>query len=286
MNSSKRSFFLYRAASLAVTVVAILLRTINLLFFYEKEIGYYQAGSVLPVVTDVVIVFGTVFFALFSAIGLRENPPAFSARTKSTAVAPFVAAMGLVLFAVGILSIGAGSSFDLPLLVTSILGAVYFVLYARKWGSSVLHFVCGTALIVFLALLLMDSYFDISVQMNAPVKLALQIGCIGGMLLMLSEIRLICGYPAPRFSAFSNSCAALFLGAALIPTLIADAFSRLPTRRHFLSDLVFFGLFLLALARLTVPAENEVNDNAQSPSLDTETENDTDGDQTVELSQD
>lgn len=286
MNQSKHSFFLYRTVSLVVMAAAILLRTVNLLFFYEKEIGYYQAGSILPVVMDVIIVLGIVFFALFSLLGLREPPPVFSVRTKSTAVAPLVTAIALVLFSVGVFLIGASSSFSLPLAVTGILGAVYFILFAKKLASPSLHFVCGVALIVFLALLLVDSYFDIGVQMNAPTKLALQLGCIGGMLLMLSEIRLICGYPSPRFSAFSNSCAALFLGAASIPTVIADAFSCLPARRYALSDFVFFGLFLLALARTTVPTEDADEDNTQSPSLDIETENDTDGEPVADPSQD
>ena len=66
MNQVKHSFFLYRIVSLTVTIAAMLLRTVNLFFFYEKEIGYYQAGSILPVITDMLIVLAVLFFAFFT----------------------------------------------------------------------------------------------------------------------------------------------------------------------------------------------------------------------------
>ena len=284
MNQSKRSFLLYRTVSLVVTIAAMLLCTVNLLFFYEKEIGYYQAGSILPVVTNVIIVLGVLFFALFSWFGLRKNPPTYSVRTKSTAGTPYLIIIELLLFSASVFFVGVGSSFDIPLALTGILGAVYFLLYDRKWGSAITHFVCGTAQIVFFALLLVNSYFDIGVQMNAPIKLAFQLGCIGGMLLMLSEIRLFCGYPSPRFSAFSNSCAALFLGVASLPTFVADAFSCLPERSNTLPEFVFLGFFLLALARLSVPS-NEEDENPPIP-LESDNTNNTDGDSETEPSQD
>ena len=153
------------------------------------------------------------------------------------------------------------------------MAMLYCLLFGLGKGTAVTSLITALGLILWCGILLMESYFDVSVQMNAPAKLALHLGCIGGMLLMIGELRLVCGHAKPRLYAFSVSSATLFLGMASIPSVIADAFLRLPARDHALSDLVFFGLFLLGLSRLIVPgkAEPTAEEETETPVETSET---------------
>lgn len=263
MNQTKsataRRFFLYRVVSVAAVAVAVLLRTLNLLFFYEKDIGYYEAGQLLPLLMYGFLFLSVVFFAVYPPVAFAKDSPTVVSRTRPASVAAVITAVALVWFTVGVYSAMSAeqpSPYTMPLFIAGTAAMLYCLLFALGKGFPFLYVLTGFGAIVFLGILLMESHFDVTVQMNAPAKLALQLGCISGMLLLLGELRLLCGYPKKRMYAFTLSAATIGLGTASIPSILADAFSRLPERHHALSDLVFFGLFLLALSRLIFPGKD------------------------------
>lgn len=265
--AGSRRLLLYRIVSVAAVAATVLLRTLNLLFFYDKSIGYYESGSVIPVLTEAFVVLAILFFAVFAITTRKDDAPLPALHTPWAHGAALVSAAALAVFAVAAYSESSGaipSPYAMPLFVTAACGMLYWLLFALRKGTAAIAAVTGIGLIVFFAVLLLESYMDMTVQMNAPTKLAEHIGCMGGMLLVMAELRPLCGFAKRRFYLFCLSTAALLLGTASIPSLLADALGRLPARRHPLSDLVFFALTLFCLVRLLLPGKEEIPEEAEA----------------------
>ncbi len=252
----------YRAISLILIAVAVLLRTLNLFLYYESDIGYYQHGAVLPIALRMLLLLATLLFAVL-AFGM-EAPLAPQRHTATSAVALTVGAT----FAITALLRYCASAPEMSrpaifLFLTGGLSAIYFILFALRKLSAPAALITGFGAILWFGCILVSSYFDVYVPMNAPIKLALLLACLGGMLLLLAEMRHVCAAQKKRFYFFALASATLYLCTSSIPSLIADVAGLLPTRDLAFADLPCLALGMFGIIRLLGPFGEE--DVAEDP---------------------
>ena len=144
----------------------------------------------------------------------------------------------------GILALGAG---------------LYFATVLSKTPLPPLfRLLCALCVILRLLMLLADSYFDITVQMNASHKLALHLACLGGMMMTVCDVRALLGKPRPILFPFSLATAVLLTGGYALPNLLdaytgalgaSDPLTTAPEAIALLAIALYSALRLIALAR-------------------------------------
>ncbi len=268
---------IYILATLAITLLVTVLRTIALLFFYDKEIGYYFiSGSALPIVANVLYAVAVIFFAI-SAFLLLKPTDEVKAPNQTAKFVAFVPVATLAIYLISCLikafnwiktytvqtlidifmdSNLAGMTvtrLDIIFLglgiVFSAVSIVFFVLFAIKKNPTKLLANCGVGLIIFIAVMWIDSYLDFYIPMNSPDKLFFHFGCIGAALLIVAELRAIYGISKPKFYYFSLFTAILALASSSIPYTIANFAGIFKKYTVEYENLFFLGLLIYAIVR-------------------------------------
>ncbi len=251
-NNSKLRFALpYAVIALSLAVLSIALRCVNLFFFFDSDIGYYQKGAVLPLLSVVLLVAAVVFFAVCSILWFRKASVAY-AKTPSWAVrigASIAAAGFAALIVLDVVGVVSGNELSVVSLLFGVLSIVYFVMLALNKGRDGLRILCGFCVILRLLISLAGSYFNIFIQMNAPDKLFFHLGCLGGMLFLISELRALIANPRPALHLFSCGAATLFLGVASVPSIVAYHSGRLTDDSVLGGYYMLLGLFLYTAIR-------------------------------------
>lgn len=230
---------------------------------YEPETNYYTPGAVLPVVAAIV---GAVSLICGGAAAFLADTGAMSASLfAENRVSVFFNLPGfvfplIVLFPT-VADLLSGKILPDKMSVAALIGAVLLLLAAvytfltsvpairTRCRDAVAAFGFG-AILCFIPLYLCF-YFDLSVEMNAPIKNALQIGCLTSALLYAEEIHFLLGKPSHR--------AYLFFAALALPTTAIPAFSvpiafftgKIDDIFAFSVALLLFCNFLLAAVHLS-----------------------------------
>ncbi len=245
---------IYRAVSVALVAAAVLFRTLNLFLFYEADSGYYRAGAVLPTVFRVFLLLCTAFFAVYAFVCCKKPTPTPTSNgatvIASLAVGATFAVTALLRYC---LSATAMTRSTLFAFIAGGLAAIYFILFGLKKLATAPAVLTGFGTILWFGCILVVSYFDVTEEMNAPLKVVLHLACLGGMLLMLAETRLACGVSRKRFYLFALSTGTLALCTSAIPSLIAGAAGILESRDLGYADFACMALGLFGLVRLLSP---------------------------------
>ena len=263
---SVRFFKIFKTIMLCSVLVATVLRALSLFLFYDAEIGYYQHGSVVPVAHNAFLAI-LALFAVVSCVLIGKNAPLpekYTLSSKCSSV--FVAlAFAVVTIATAISSYEFVTIYaevnmttlallvNLLIIVTPIVACVYFVLYALGKCSPAISLVCGIFTIIYFVIILANAYFDVYVTMNAPEKLSTHLSCICALLLILNEMRVMCGAEKKAFYLFSVSFSAIALNACALPTIIASfagVFTGGVITPPDPSAYVFFALGIFSVVRL------------------------------------
>jgi hypothetical protein len=64
-------------------------------------------------------------------------------------------------------------------------------------------------------------YFDSTLEMNAPLKVTVQLGFLAAMIYFISEIRALLGITLPRVYLLANACTVGFGALSSIPVTLA-----------------------------------------------------------------
>lgn len=236
--SSEKSagfFKIFKISVLCAAGIATVLRLISLFLFYDADIGYYKSGSVLPTLFNVLIAISAIFI-LVSCIILTKNLPSVEKYTISNKCSAVFVAL-----AFGVSAISSVFSFysymqysiepntsplslliSIITIISPIVACAYFVLYALGKCSQTVSFAGGIFTLIYFVIILATSYFNIYIQMNAPEKLSEHLCCICALILILSEMRLMCGVEKKAFYLFSISFSAIVLISCALPTAIAS----------------------------------------------------------------
>ena len=239
---SKKPICFLRAAIYASGALAGIFQLLAAFLSFDPNANYFVRGAILPMIACIFALVGVgcaIAFAFLAKATLPEKkpaaflPPAFffcalipcvlSSADGSSKIADRLAIVAIIL------------------LIFSVLSCIlpFFLKDQKHCGTLAL---LGIAPVLALAALPLYFYFDKSVEMNAPLKIDLQIGLLFGMFLFLCELRRLLDRPLPRLliglrlALFPIASLGSFL---LIPLAIAGSFRRL--------DYLFAGLLLLSL---------------------------------------
>ena len=278
---SARFFKIFRIIILCAGFVATVLRALSLLLFYDAEIGYYQHGSVIPTIFSAFLTI-LALFAVVSCVLLGKNAPRTEKYTVSSkCAAVFVAlAFAVVSISVALLSYELSKVYDISdmtpavllinflTMITPIVACVYFVLYALGKCSQTFSLIGGIFTLIYFVIILASAYFDVSVPMNAPEKLSTHLCCVCALLLVLNEMRVMCGAEKKAFYLFSVSFSAIALNSCALPTIIASFTGALTDGVITPPDpsaYVFFALGIFSVVRLIMLEPKDTNEAKEEP---------------------
>ncbi len=213
--------------SMALTLVGVTLRILCMLTQFDATIGYFDKG-VLPTIGSA-LYFVAVVAAVVMVLLIPKDALGTDLHTPHRA--PFAYAMGFVLVSFTVLSFiasyatlfTAGGLMKTLMTLSAILAATYFLLTAGRHGRyrdgliwmGFLPFVWAMSAIAV-------TYADPFVAMNSPIKISLQMGLLGFMLIMLSELRFRLGKASPRSAVALTSIGTFCAINASLPILVAS----------------------------------------------------------------
>lgn len=239
----RRSALIYTAAALALTLLSTLLRALSLTLSYDASIGYFPAGAVLPILSEILGVASVIFFAVFAILCFRKKETAY-AKKPSLAVKIVSGIAAVLSLLLGIYDLKVGAS---VLTLLFCFGAcLYFLLVLTAKTTPALALAFGFCAILRLLSELASSYVDLFVPMNSPEKVWLYVGIVAAMFFLVSEIRALVTKPYTAIWFFSAASATLIVGSTSVALLVGTIHSLFYGRTDD-GDLLF-ALLLLSLA--------------------------------------
>ena len=212
---------------LALTLLGVILRTVCMLGFFDADVGYFKRG-ILPLLSD-----GLYFIAVVTVIVCTARTPKDTLPTELHTpgrIAPALL-LGLTLGGFTVCNLllpaqlaGVSGKATMIANFLALPAAFYFVCSARKNG----RYPDWLSLLGFLPVLwciaaVADTYFDPYVTMNSPVKVAIQLGFLGLMLVLLAELRFRVGKALPRYSVAFLAIGSYACLVGSVPQLCAFA---------------------------------------------------------------
>lgn len=258
-SNSTRIMRIFGICTLASAFLCAALRLIAILFFFDRDIGYYNSGIMSAVATYVpsIVVIVAGVFAFIPAVGAAPEGARATRATRLCSLFPIAAlSVWLIKYCIALydyVSIYGNIPFSYVFTLLSTVGAVAFFCLAafQKQHGNALYVVCGLFTVAWFTLSLADSYFDAHVQMNSPTKTVFQFALLSAILLTVNEMRLGLSVKRPRFHLFSTAAATVLLAVSALPSIIGYAAGKLPSSYSSLySDIVLLSLLVLSSARL------------------------------------
>lgn len=191
------------------SMIATFFMTFSVLFCYEKASNYFEPNTFIPVLATIWAILGLVAAVIFAIIVPQE---------EIASISPFGSNLLVTLPAAGGFGIGAiiliaeyAKSQSILFLVASLfllLSAAHVLFSETNTKASFLGFIPPVACAMLVAIL----YFDASLEMNAPMKVAAQTALLPLMLYFTTELRYLLNRELPR----------LYLALALISVALAS----------------------------------------------------------------
>lgn len=225
---------LYFWLTAALCLLGTLLRAVCMLTRYDATIGYFDQGF-LPT-ASYVLYFVTVIAMIVGALLLPKDSIHPTLHTPYRA--PFAYAVGLTLAAFvavytalslipsrDALFTAAGVT-ELVLTLSALAATVYFPLTALRHGQ----YRDGLVFVGFLPLLwcmsaIAVTYSDPFVTMNSPIKVSLQMGLLGFMLILVAELGCRLGKPVSRKAIALTGIGTYLALNASLPLLVTASVS-------------------------------------------------------------
>ncbi len=288
---SRKALIIYGSVTLGVSLLCVVLRLLSMLFFFDTDIGYYESGALLPIISNFLptaaVVWAFVLFAV-PALHLSPNAPMDTRAPRLSAIPALVGFAGFSF--VYIRSLIELSEFfgQIPrsyilAAICSVIALLFFIFKVIGRSGTAVSVISGIFTIVWIILALMESYFDTYVQMNSPMKLVFQFACLSALLLIVSEMRVGVDGTRKNLHLFSAAASTILLPFSAIPSLICLLLDKQPlTYTLAYYDAILLLLWVLSVARLAQmcffkcpPALENVSEN-MTEEQDGESENESD----------
>lgn len=281
----------------ALTLIGVCLRSIAMLTCFDGQIGYFNNG-ILPILAEAlypaIILAAVAMICLIPANTLPTEltqPYRLPTSLMTGCVLAAFTFIGLILFFPTLPKTPTGQQIgDFALRATPIIlalpASLYYFFTLRRDG----RYPDRLSLVGFLPVLwgaacIAETYTDFNAPMNGPVKITLQMGFIGVMLIMVAELRFRLGKPAPRIALALTSIGTFFCLNGSLPLLVA-AFAKQftnPRQIAYAAVLFFVGLYggytlfpfthASRPAEISSPAEDHSAAENSSPAEETPQEN-------------
>ena len=236
------------------TVLAAVLQSLAALTAFDATSNYFYSDSPLPLLATVFACLGGICGSLAAFTGKEDslahspfdarpipNAAAFGAIAVSLTIATFLflshgnALLAKVLAVFAVLSLGYELLCLFPRLRAETPGLVTLV----GFSTVLLCVVCNAYY-----------YFDVTVEMNAPFKVSLQMGLLAAMVYFTGELRYLLNKPLPRLYRMLGAWV-IALGALSVPAFLLAFFTRKTDRIDYLAGAVLIlGICLNVCMRL------------------------------------
>ena len=254
-----------RTALIVGIPLAALLQELAVLLSYDSETNYFSANAPLPVLANVLT--AAMFVLAVICALIAEKPLATATPFGSQVWIAIPAAVGFGVSGIYLLIDFFNKQITLSLVaaIVLLLSAAYTLLSETKNKNALLGFTPPIACALLIGLL----YFDTSLEMNAPMKVAVQCALIPLMLYFTAELRYLLGRELPRlYSALAlGSLAASSLCILTVP--VASITGRLENAYCLISAIAVIGINATVALRqwrylqtpdLTSPDENDTKE--------------------------
>ena len=198
MHRSTTAQRLLRRTAFCLAILAASLMTVAMFLDYEADAHYFRTGAILPAAALICALLsslcGSSLVVLRSTRDTESNSPFPPHRVF------LLSPIGFLLAGYAILVSGQSeilrTATGILLLLASLYGFCLCVPSLQK--KTALISLLGILPILACILLNAYYYFDVSIEMNAPIKIALQISLLFAMLSYTGEVRFHLGRPMPR----------------------------------------------------------------------------------------
>ncbi len=250
--------------SLITAGLAAILHTIAYLNVYGGDgANYFSPSSPLPKLS--------VFFAIVSCL-LALSATLFRKTSAVTVTSP-QGSLSSLPAALGFLASGTlmflsnTTTLTHAVAIFCFLSAIYHVLLAvdLPHDAYILAFI-GFSSVIACILLNGYFYFDVTLEMNAPLKVNILVGLLVAMIYYIQELRTLMGSTLPRMSIFVNACTVAISGLSAFsiplayllgkfdrtnvlryPTVMADIFDY---PEYLAGAIALLGIFITSSWRL------------------------------------
>ena len=207
--------------------------------------SYFARGAIFPALAVSLLLISLVFAAISAFRAQSTAPGAFS-------YAAFPAFFGCILTAIALVRSSLVAS---PLFFFAALFFAIPVLMKKRSRPLLLLLnpFFGFAAIAAMIYLCVVYYFDMTVEMNAPLKTLLHMGLLFCILYVTAEIRCFLGKGMPRLFRLLSAAATgvgLFTSLPLLIAFLGNTFSRTQYPAYFAGVFAVLGISLTALFRL------------------------------------
>ena len=183
-----------RIVLLAGIPAAALVQELAVLLSYDVESNYFVSYSFLPIFANILT--ATLFAAaiLFAIIIEKPQPTSSPFGTQMWIALPGAIGFGICGISLLIDFLSNGMMLSFATAIVCLLSAIYVLLSETNLKNTLLGFVPPIACALMVAIL----YFDQSLEINAPLKVATQCALLPLMLYFTSELRYRLGRELPR----------------------------------------------------------------------------------------
>lgn len=197
----KKTFCL-RVAFAACAALAAVFQLIAVLMTHDAGTHYFERGSIFPTLSVIFAVVGAICATAAACMTHSDTINSFPF-SKTFSVSPMV--LGF-LAAAAVLILTQTSSLGRITAILMILSALYQLLIgnpATQRSTPVIYL--GLVSVIAMILLNAVYYFDVTMEMNSPFKVSVQIALLFAMLARTSELRCLIGRPQPRMLLILSS---------------------------------------------------------------------------------
>lgn len=258
----------------ALTLISVAVRTLCMLTAFDAEVGYLASGPMTALANALYFVTAAAVVVLAVLIPKNTLPTELCVGLR----APSACLLGLALaaFAAVAVIVCVPTSSSKLLTVTAILAlptSAYYFLSATRGGRypDWLSFL-GYLPVLWCITAVGELYFDVYVTMNSPLKVTLQTGLLGFMLISLQELRFRIGRATPRIAMVCFGMGSFACLTAAVPLLIATGAGVVSHLLHTLYAIVLLaaGLYsLYHMFRYTRPSASVLPDSEAGEEPDT-----------------
>ena len=229
---------------------ATLLQTLSFLICYDSGTNYFQSKAILPIVSlALMLIAGALGIASVFVWQEEVDPSQIKKRF------PFASAIP----AIGFLAAGfyflsqAKSKFDLICAIAILIASLSFVLDLFSKESKSTIFYLGFFAVFGCILLTGRHYFDMTIEMNAPIKVALQAALLFASVFFTQELRCLLSKATPRIYRAITAWTVALGCYASIPAIIAHLAGITDRFDYFCTALLVLSITVFAAIRLIVP---------------------------------
>lgn len=236
--------FLPLAFSLGITV----LQTIVYLVSYDPKANYFLNDTIIPSTVTILLSLG-LLLALSYVLLLPKG--ALSAQRLPLPKASLASAAGAVAAIVTLLIARPESNLFFAMLITLALTAAYhaWLPFARGEKQKNNLALLGFFAVISYALLTAYYYFDLTFEMNAPLKVFLQMGLLFSVVLTTEELRFLIGNARPRAYLMLSLSTATVGALTALPVPVAFVCGILDRTDYLAGALLVLGTSVAAAAR-------------------------------------